>query len=244
MSTTHPQVDAYLDDLARMLADIDPGERDDILASVREHLDVEIGSRGGGDAVVHAALLRLGPPEQVAAEARSGGTGTAASAASPSGGPDQLGPHRAGGYVWARVAVVTTLLATLPFLLLTLVSRTWTSGRGSTGAGWPEEVGLFGTHPAEVAMLMVLASPLWLVALVCTLVAPGLRRGTRVRLALAGPAAFLATIIGSASWAPHIVSGVVSVILLAGVAFLVITSARAAWRETTGGPTARGQEMR
>lgn len=232
MSTTHPQVGAYLDDLARMLVDIDPGERDDILASVREHLDAEISSGDGTDAVVHAALLRLGPPEQVAAEARAGAASRAVASAAGWETSHQGAPRPTGDTLWARVAVVATLLATVPFLVLTLVSRTWSTGRGASGAGWPDEMGMFGIHAAEVALLMVLASPLWVVALVCTLVAPGLRRSTRVRLALAGPAAFLATIIGSASWTPHIVSGVVSIILLAGVAALLTSATRAAWRET------------
>lgn len=94
MSSTHPQVEAYLDDLARMLADIDPGERDDILASVREHLDAEIAAGHGSDAVVNATLLRLGPPEQVAAAARTNTSGAVRRTlgAHPKGEPG----HRAG----------------------------------------------------------------------------------------------------------------------------------------------------
>lgn len=211
MSTTHPQVGAYLDDLARMLSDVDPSERDDILASVREHLDVEIGSGDGGDAVVHAALLRLGPPERVAAEARRGDP--PASLHRP-----LLPPTTAASGTSARVAVVTTLLATLPLLCLALWSRV-------LGAGG------FVPMPSEVLILVPMASPVWLLGLVCTLVAPGLTSRTRLRLALVGPVAFAATVTAALWWSPEGLSGTVCVVLLATVGVGEAVVARTAWRQ-------------
>lgn len=87
MNSSDTRVQTYLDDLARMLSD----------------LDAEIGSGDGGDAAVQAALLRLGPPEEVAAEARRG--------AEPANGIRGAGARPPGsttGAAWARVAVATT----------------------------------------------------------------------------------------------------------------------------------------
>ena len=55
-----------------MLSDLDPSERDEVLAGIREHLDATLAEHHDDAAAVDAALLRLGPPEQVAAEARAG----------------------------------------------------------------------------------------------------------------------------------------------------------------------------
>lgn len=227
MNSSDTRVQAYLDDLARMLSDLDPGERDDVLVGIREHLDAEIGSGDGGDAAVQAALLRLGPPEEVAAEARRG--------AEPAHGIRDAGPRQPGsttGAAWARVAVATTLLATMPFLLLALWSRISAIGR-SGGTGWQDEMGMFGAHGAEVAILMVLVSPLWVVALVCTLVAPGLTPRTRARLALVGPVAFVVTVIAAAWWSPGLLSSVLSVAILVVTGAAAVRISRDAWREAS-----------
>ena len=176
MNSSDTRVQTYLDDLARMLSDLDPGERDDVLAGIREHLDAEIGSGDGGDAAVQAALLRLGPPEEVAAEARRG--------AEPAHGIRDAGPRPPGsttGAAWGRVAVVTTLLATLPLPR----GGPGVPCRGRRGRPWGRvgrtRSGSSGRPVAEVAILMSLASPLWIIGLVCTLVAPvSLTRGTRL----------------------------------------------------------------
>ena len=41
--TTHPLVDAYLRDLELLLHGVEPGERAEVLAGVREHLDGRLG---------------------------------------------------------------------------------------------------------------------------------------------------------------------------------------------------------
>jgi uncharacterized membrane protein len=228
VNSSDTRVATYLDDLARMLSDLDPAERDEVLAGIREHLDAEIGSGQAGDAEVEAALLRLGPPEEVASEARRGGQSihgmrdAAPRPSAPGALPD--------GAAWARVAVVLTLICTLPFLLLALWTRVAVTLR-ATGAGWPDGQGLFGANGVEVALLMALVSPLWIVALVCTLVAPGLTPRTRLRLALVGPAVFVATVIGAGWWSPGPLSGVVSVGLLAAAGTGALRISRVAWRE-------------
>lgn len=228
MSSSDIRVETYLDDLARMLSDLDPAERDDVLAGIREHLDAILGEHYDDVAAVEAAMLRIGPPEQVAAEARrSAASGPEISDEVTQ--PAQAAPSFAAAS-WARIAVATTLLVTVPFLLLAL----WTRASAlvqARGSGWPDTVGMFGSNGLEVALLMALTSPLWVVALVCTLVAPTLRRHTRVRLALLGPASFVVAVL-AASWSsPGLLTGVVAVVLVVATLWQAAVIARDAWRE-------------
>ena len=82
---THPMIEAYLTELDRMLAGIDPAERAEVLSGVREHL---VGALAGRTAVtdedVRSVLAELGPPQAVADEAYAGrGSATAPSAPKP-----------------------------------------------------------------------------------------------------------------------------------------------------------------
>ena len=68
--TTHPLVAAYLEELDRLLAGIDPGDRAEVMSGVREHLDTALhGSDPVTDDDVRAVLAELGPPHAVADEA-------------------------------------------------------------------------------------------------------------------------------------------------------------------------------
>lgn len=83
--TAATRVAAYLDDVARMLASIDPVDRAEILAGLREHIDAALDDERAGvagsandsdeahvsDEQVRRVLAELGPPEQVAAAALS-----------------------------------------------------------------------------------------------------------------------------------------------------------------------------
>ena len=216
MSSTHPQVEAYLDDLARMLADIDPGERDDILASVREHLDAEIAAGHGSDAVVNATLLRLGPPEQVAAAARTNTSGAV---------------RRTSGLI--RVASLATALATLPGLLLMLwvkVTGLRQAGVTPLEPGWPEEVSLFALNGVEALYLMLFCAPVWLVGLGCAVASEGLQRRTRQRLIWAGPTVFFAVLVTLQPEGPSIVGAFALLVLVVAIAAVGL-ACRAAWRE-------------
>ena len=73
-STQHRLVARYLEDLTRALADLDPADRAEVLAGVREHIDAGVAARGSAsDADVAAVLTELGSPEDVAREAYSSG---------------------------------------------------------------------------------------------------------------------------------------------------------------------------
>jgi hypothetical protein len=214
-----------------MLSDLDASERDEVLAGIREHFDAVPSERPADPTAVEAVLLRLGSPEQVAAEARRG-------LAPVSGFPDAVPqPTRAAAAAPSfavaalpRVAVATTLLVTVPFLLLIFWTRA-SAVMSAGGSGWPETVGLFGTNGMEVALLMVLTSPLWVVALVCALVAPTLHSSTRLRLALLGPASFVVAIL-AASWsAPGLLSGVIAGGLVVLTLWQAVIISRDAWHQ-------------
>jgi hypothetical protein len=81
--THDPLVTAYLGDLERALADVDPAEREDVLASVREHLAESLGDGDLDPYAVAAVLEHLGPVERIAAEALGGSAG---------GAPARVGP--------------------------------------------------------------------------------------------------------------------------------------------------------
>ncbi|WP_062379242.1 DUF1700 domain-containing protein [Demequina pelophila] len=78
-NTAQPEshlVARYLADLDRALSDADPGERADILSSVREHLDDALPGDASADEVAQV-LDALGPVEAIARAATPGHTGTA-----------------------------------------------------------------------------------------------------------------------------------------------------------------------
>lgn len=77
--TTHPLVDAYLRDLELLLHGVEPGERAEVLAGVREHLDGRL-APDADDTSVRAALSELGPPQAIADEAYAGQSPPAGSA--------------------------------------------------------------------------------------------------------------------------------------------------------------------
>jgi hypothetical protein len=72
MSADDARVHAYLDDVARMLGSIDPADRAEILAGLREHIDTAVADRPQPeDGAVEQVLAELGPPDRVAAAALS-----------------------------------------------------------------------------------------------------------------------------------------------------------------------------
>ena len=102
---THPMVGAYLNELDRLLAGIDPGERAEVLSGVREHL---VGALAGRTAVtdedVRGVLAELGPPQAVADEAYAGrGTGAAPTGTRPSSAPSA----KAGAFPWCSAAATS-----------------------------------------------------------------------------------------------------------------------------------------
>lgn len=71
MTSTTDRTAAYLDDLARMLAELDPAERADVLDGVRDHVSSALGDLGHepSDADLDRVFAELGSPGDIAAAA-------------------------------------------------------------------------------------------------------------------------------------------------------------------------------
>ena len=158
--TTHPLVATYLDDLARMLGDLEPGERAEVLAGVREHIEEALGDRHHDapqdDAAVAAVLTELGPPDAIAQAAY-------ADRAAPPG-------YQRGARVpltsrpWVPVVVV--LLQGLSLLLVILVvgaSVGWVEESSATPAGETSVTTYGGSSLAAALAGGLAALPLWVV---------------------------------------------------------------------------------
>lgn len=73
MVKDHPLWVSYEQDLSRLLVDLDPGDRAEVLAGIREHVSASLADRPKAtSADVQAVLAELGPPEAVAQEAYAG----------------------------------------------------------------------------------------------------------------------------------------------------------------------------
>ncbi|WP_203338005.1 HAAS signaling domain-containing protein [Nocardioides limicola] len=153
-ATEHPEVIRYLDALTSLLTPLDPADRAEVLAGVREHLEAAVAER---PTEVAQVLAELGPPESVAraAYAEHGGP-----AAEPTRAADR-----------AAVPVVVALLQLLGLLILLLSYVAFAPVVTTTS----EEVnGVVSTevfYPAGAAILGALAAgvfalPLWLAAAV------------------------------------------------------------------------------
>lgn len=168
-SIQHPLVDQYLDDLARMLDHLPPGDRAEVLAGVREHIEAGLAERPGAtDPDVSRVLAELGPPEAVAREAYDAGPGSGQHAepyAVPSPQPAQPRKRPISDRAW--VPVLVGILQVLGLLLLLAVV-------GSAGVYVTTEVTMSGGQTSRTVdyqigttlMLMlaggVLVLPLWI----------------------------------------------------------------------------------
>ncbi len=216
MSHSATRIGGYLDDLARMLADLDPADRDEVLAGVREHLDATLADHPDDHAAVDAALLRLGPPERIAAEARV----ALGSALDPS---PRRRPHRA----WLVTGLALTALTTVPFTAATGVALVVDQVDGG-GPGWPASVPLV---PGAVLMV-VLTWPLWVAGTVAVVVARRWMPRTWKPLLAAGPIALATVALGSPDLSPAPLSPFIGIPLLVAATVLVLAGVRSAWRES------------
>lgn len=138
--TTRPLADAYLRDLERLLHGLDPGDREEVLAGVREHLDGRLGTQPSAEAE-RAALTGLGPPQAIADEAYAGrpmAPAPPASAATPT---------------WQ--AVTATAVNALGLALLAVLTL---------GTAHPSElffVGWLLALPWLLVVVMSILSPVW-----------------------------------------------------------------------------------
>ncbi|WP_146605344.1 HAAS signaling domain-containing protein [Jiangella anatolica] len=121
-ATQHQRIDRYLAELSGALTELPAGDRDDLLAGIREHIAAALAGRTEvTDADVDEVLSALGDPLAIAAEATGGVPG-----GGPGGGP---APTRAAPAApaaptlsrdWVPAVVVLTLLLgpiVLPFLV-------------------------------------------------------------------------------------------------------------------------------
>lgn len=168
-TTQHLLVTQYLDDLARMLDHLPPGDRAEVLAGVREHIEAGlVERRGATDANVSAVLAELGPPEAVAREAYEVGPGGGRQPA-PYGAPTmtQTPPGRLpiSDRRWVPVAVaILQVLALLLLLLLVggagaYVVTEVSSSDGGTVRTVDHEAG---STVMLLAAGIVMALPLWI----------------------------------------------------------------------------------
>lgn len=153
---THPLVLAYLQELERLLAGIDPGERAEVMAGVREHLDGALAGRDQvSDEEVRGVLAELGPPQAIADEAYAGRTAHAS-----------IPPGRVGALSRPWVPVVVAVLTAVGLFLVILVAGTSsgviTSSSVDSSGNVVETSELSGDVPwAPLFGALLLALPLW-----------------------------------------------------------------------------------
>lgn len=228
------RVTGYLDDLARMLADVDPATRDDVLAGVREHLDATLAEHPDDPAAIDAALLRLGPPERVAAAARADlPPATIDRYSRPGAAPAVRHPRR------ARIAGLTALVTVgLPASVSVTARATseLVAGAQPFGAGpltiRPTDAMALTVHSGEVLGLLPLLFPVWVVAVVVALLGPDLLGRTKAWLVLLGPAMSLAVLTSVLLADPGSFGTPVSLVALGAVLVGIVLTGRRVWRET------------
>ena len=203
-STTHPLTGAWLRDLELLLHGIDPGERAEVLAGVREHLDGSLPPEATDDDV-RRVLADLGSPQAVADEAYAGRP------APTSAAPAERGP------VMSRpwVPVVVGLLLGLCLIWMTLaigsIGGYMTSSTGGSVQVSPtgEEIGPVQTQvsydgdPFTGLLIGLVTSPLlWVPGVALVLFSPLWHTRQKIALCLLTPVAAL-LISGSpaAGWA-------------------------------------------
>lgn len=189
-STTHPLAAAYLEELDRLLAGIDPGERAEVMSGVREHLEGALATHDPVDEdAVREALAELGPPQAVADEAYAGRPAYAPSS-----------PPRVGAMSRPWVPVVVAILTAVGLLLVVLVAGTAggvTSSTSMDSSGHVVETSeLSGALPwSPLLASLTLALPLWAaVALLVGLSPLWVGREKLVALVIPAAALLMATL--------------------------------------------------
>lgn len=140
-TTQHPLVNRYLDDLARLLDQLPPGDRAEVLAGVQEHIEAGLAARGlATDEDVAAVLTELGPPDAVAREAfdsgqvSSGQYAVGQPSAVPPGGQWSAPRVPFSSRPWVPVAVgILQVLGLVGMILVALTSAVYSSVESSDG---------------------------------------------------------------------------------------------------------------
>lgn len=158
--TTHTLVAAYLEELERLLAGIDHGDRAEVMSGVREHLDGALPAHGRvSDDEVREVLAELGPPQAVADEAYAGRPAYALTS-----------PARAGAMSRPWVPVVVAILTALGLFVVILVaggiSSVSTSTSVDSGGLVVETAELSGSPLVGSFASILMTLPLWVPAAV------------------------------------------------------------------------------
>lgn len=161
-STTHPQVAAYLDELTRILADLDPAERAEVVEGVREHVEAALTGTKVTDADVRAALGELGPAQAVADEAYAGRPPVARTVNRPPLTSRGWVPALVAGFEAVALFVVLAVAGSSGGVSESTVSSSTAAGSTSTVVA---ETHFNGSVGAGVTAFLA-AVPFWLVVLV------------------------------------------------------------------------------
>ncbi|MFK5584236.1 HAAS signaling domain-containing protein [Serinicoccus sp. LYQ131] len=196
-ATEHPLWISYEQDLRHLLVDLDPGERAEVLAGVREHVHASLaeGANTGTDDI-RAVLTGLGPPEAVAQEAYVGHRPAADS------------PRRRASPSLARswVPVVVTLSQVLGLLMLLVISFGWVAysvvETGDSTGAVTRTVNYTNSALPRLAASMMIVLPMWIPVLVLAVISDlwG-RRHTFMHILLLPAAAVLLAVTPDVAWA-------------------------------------------
>jgi uncharacterized membrane protein len=163
-STQHRLVASYLQDLTRALADVDPADRAEVLAGVREHIDAGVAARGGAsDADFAAVLTELGSPEDVAREAYSSGQYAERSAPYPAVPPAR--PRLSDrSWVPVSVAVLQTIGVLMIISIVGALSAVVTTVEvtGDASAAPTQSEAIYTSTLPAVLGAAVFVMPLWI----------------------------------------------------------------------------------
>ncbi|SDP32550.1 hypothetical protein SAMN04489867_2079 [Pedococcus dokdonensis] len=187
-STTHPLVGSYLRDLELLLHGVEAGERAEVLAGVREHLDGTL-APGADDTAVLAALDELGSPQAIADEAYAGRPAT-----------PPASPPRPGAMSRAWVPVTVGVLLGLALLVTVLVigslgSYATSDGLSSDGTTVVDpEVQFTSPGPGGVVIGLLASWFFWVPATILTLASPLWTNRQKVTLCLLTPLALVALV--------------------------------------------------
>ncbi|MGB3687530.1 MAG: hypothetical protein WA991_17095 [Ornithinimicrobium sp.] len=186
---------SYEQDLSRLLIDLDPEERAEVLAGVREHVNASMAERpNAGSADLQAVLAELGPAEVVAQEAYAGHRPLDSSA--------RHAPAPALARSWVLV-VVALLQALGLFLVVVAVMGSFSyatmEGPNATGGVTRSVENTSGMLPMVVGLVVML--PMWIPVVVLTgISALWDRRQKTTHILLLPAVALLVALIPNLGW--------------------------------------------
>lgn len=198
MTRTHPLATAWLEQVERFAADLPPGERSELLADLREHLDLALRDVSD-DAGVAAVLRRLGDPADVVAAMRpDGAVGTGDRTAGAGDGADDVPAGLTAAEIVAiAVLVVAGLIGILVWPVSVLlwaigIAIVAVSGRWRGG----EVLGMILLPVVWALPVLSLVVPVGVTVESCTTDASGSESCTVESSGVVGPWALVAVLVG------------------------------------------------